>query len=615
MMQTGNARQLYAYMRDILQPFHQGIGVMLIVAVLWAISLSLHPYILKVIINSVSEGSPQTIFYDSWLPITLYLVVQFTMTTAFRLYDYYVSIKMIPRLRANAANQALSVLADKSHRYYQENLSGNLANKVHDLTESVPELLQIIISRFFSHGLALALAVVTLWQVGLHFAVFIMVWSSFFIISALVFSRRLSMLAANWSEYTSIITGKIVDVLSNILLVRLFSAKSEEKRSLAETCQDATKAEQRLEWGYFWMWLGYGYSFFMLQILNFYVLCKGRQEGWVTVGDFALVLTVNLSVIDHLWGLAQEFAGFSRMCGRIVQALRALSVPADVLDSPKAQTLPRCRGQINFVDVSFSYVTPFLKTTQANSQAAVLLFENLSVMIGRGQKVGLVGYSGSGKSTFVNLILRFYDVTSGQVLIDGHDIRNVTQDSLRANIAMIPQEPSLFHRSLMENIRYGRLDATDAEVIEAAKRARAHDFITKMPQGYDSLAGERGMTLSGGQRQRIAIARAMLKNAPILILDEATSQLDSLTEGEMQDSLDELMQGKTTIVIAHRLSTLMHMDRILVFNQGKIVQDGSHAALLQQDGLYKDLWSAQVGGLLPGAPSAETRRSEGAFAH
>ncbi|WP_291398139.1 ATP-binding cassette domain-containing protein [Acinetobacter sp.] len=226
------------------------------------------------------------------------------------------------------------------------------------------------------------------------------------------------------------------------------------------------------------------------------------------------------------------------------------------------------------------------------------LFFKINLSNTAGQKVGLVGYSGGGKSTFVNLILRLYDVTDGAILIDGQDIRDVTQDSLRENIAMIPQDPSLFHRSLMENIRYGRADSTDEEVIEAAKKAHAHEFISALPQGYDSLVGERGVKLSGGQRQRIAIARAILKNAPILILDEATSQLDSVTESLIQESLWELMQNKTTIVIAHRLSTLLHMDRILVFDKGKIVEDGTHSELLAKAGLYKTLWDAQVGGFL-----------------
>ncbi|MGV8948429.1 MAG: ABC transporter ATP-binding protein [Candidatus Paracaedibacter sp.] len=244
-------------------------------------------------------------------------------------------------------------------------------------------------------------------------------------------------------------------------------------------------------------------------------------------------------------------------------------------------------GEIIFKDVGFHY-----KGTDP-------LFHKKSVVIKPGKKVGLVGFSGSGKTTFVNLILRLYDVTSGQILIDGQDIRDVTQDSLHEAIGMIPQDPSLFNHTLRENIRLGQTNATDAEIKLAAKKAYAHSFIKELPDQYDTMVGERGVKLSGGQRQRIAIARVVLKNAPILILDEATSQLDSVTEILIQDSMWELMQGKTALVIAHRLSTLLHMDRILVFDKGKIVQDGGHSELIAQEGLYKILWSAQVGGFLP----------------
>jgi ATP-binding cassette subfamily B protein len=221
------------------------------------------------------------------------------------------------------------------------------------------------------------------------------------------------------------------------------------------------------------------------------------------------------------------------------------------------------------------------------------------VTIEPGQQVGLVGFSGSGKSTFVNLILRLFEPQDGVIAIDGQDILAVTQDSLRENISMIPQDPMLFHRSLMENIRYGRLEASDDEVIEAAKKAHAHEFILQTEQGYASLVGERGVKLSGGQRQRIAIARAILKDAPILILDEATSALDSVTERKIQQGLDYLMQHKTVVVVAHRLSTISHMDRILVFDEGTVIEDGSHADLLRRNGHYAHLWNMQAGGFLP----------------
>ena len=359
------------------------------------------------------------------------------------------------------------------------------------------------------------------------------------------------------------------------------------KKFIDDACQTAVKAEQKLEWSFFKIWFCYGYSFFILQCLNIYFLMKGRAEGWISIGDFALVLGVNIAIVDCMWQLAKDFSQYSKMLGKIIQALKAILGPPEIIDAPDAKELQIKHGEIAFDKVKFHY-----KGTEP-------LFKDKSVIIKSGEKVGLVGYSGSGKTTFANLILRIYDVTEGRILIDNQDISQVTQDSLHKAIAMIPQDAALFHRTMMENIRYGKIDASDEEVIEAAKRAHAHEFISKNPEGYQVLVGERGVKISGGQRQRIAIARAILKNAPILILDEATSQLDSLTESYIQESLWKLMQDKTTLVIAHRLSTLLNMDRILVFDTGKIIEEGSHQELLDQGGLYATLWTSQIDGFLP----------------
>ena len=252
-----------------------------------------------------------------------------------------------------------------------------------------------------------------------------------------------------------------------------------------------------------------------------------------------------------------------------------------------AQPLQVREGRIEFRDVCFAY------------EPGRPVFENLNVEIQPGQRVGLVGFSGSGKSTFVSLILRNYEPQSGHILIDGQDIVQATQESLHRQVSLIPQDPSLFHRSLKENIAYGRLQASDNEIREASRLAHADGFIEAMPEGYDALVGERGVKLSGGQRQRIAIARVMLKDAPILILDEATSSLDSVTEKTIQENLDRVMGRKTVIAIAHRLSTIAHLDRILVFDQGRIVEDGSHDDLLAKKGFYHQLWAMQAGGFLP----------------
>ncbi|WP_425385872.1 ABC transporter ATP-binding protein [Wolbachia endosymbiont (group A) of Barypeithes pellucidus] len=493
----------------------------------------------------------------------------------------------MPNLRKNIAESSLAMLLNQDNSYYQNNFSGSLANKVNDLTNYIPDIVQITVDRFISRSLALGIGIYFLWQVNIYFALLMLTWSALFVLSSLFLAKKITHLAGVWSELGSSITGKMVDIFSNIMSVRLFASQYQEKLSLQSTCSEAVKAEQKLQWLYTWIFTFYGFSFVIMQMLNLYFLVKGREQELITTGDFAFVMTVNIAIANFLWMIAKDFSQLSKSWGRVTQALRTITSIPEVQDQPNAADLVVDKGEISFDKVQFHY-----KDTEP-------IFENKSTIIGSGQKVGLVGYSGAGKSTFVNLILRLYDIKSGKILIDGQDIRNVTQDSLHKNIGMIPQDPSLFHRTLMENIRYGKTDANDDEVIEAAKKAHAHEFIAKLPQGYESLVGERGVKLSGGQRQRIAIARAILKNAPILILDEATSQLDSVTESNIQESLWELMQGKTTIVIAHRLSTLLHMDRILVFDQGKIVEDGTHQELLNKNGLYKTLWDAQVGGFLP----------------
>ncbi|MBX9697590.1 MAG: ATP-binding cassette domain-containing protein, partial [Alphaproteobacteria bacterium] len=298
------------------------------------------------------------------------------------------------------------------------------------------------------------------------------------------------------------------------------------------------------------------------------------------------ILIINISIVDFLWSLSIDMGKFAELVGNISQGLTVALSPLQITDQAGASALQVTEGTIIFENVTFDY----------HDDDPV--FKALSVILKGGEKVGLVGYSGGGKTTFVNLILRLHDTQSGRIMIDGQNIKVVTQDSLHEAIGMIPQDPSLFHRSLFENIGYGNVRAEKEEIYVAAKKAHAHQFIESFPKGYDTLVGERGIKLSGGQRQRIAIARAILKDAPILILDEATSQLDSITEQLIQESLMSLIHQKTTLVIAHRLSTLLHMDRILVFDRGTIIQDGSHNTLIAQEGLYKTLWQTQVGGFI-----------------
>jgi ATP-binding cassette subfamily B protein len=322
-----------------------------------------------------------------------------------------------------------------------------------------------------------------------------------------------------------------------------------------------------------------------------YALTLWEQQK-IGVADFVMAVSLSLMIINEGRNIARRFLEFFEYVGNVANGVHAIVQPHELIDQPQSKPHDVAGGAIEFRNVTFAH------GDREN------LFEGLSVSIPAGQHVGLVGTSGSGKSTFVSLILRTVDPQRGSIRVDGVDLRDFTQESLHEQLSLIPQEPSLFHRSLRENIRYGRLAASDREVEAAARQAHAHDFIAQMAQGYDALVGERGVKLSGGQRQRIAIARVILKGAPVLILDEATSSLDSITEQAIQETLQEVMRKKTVIVVAHRLSTIAHLDRILVFEHGRIVEQGSHAELLEKKGTYSRLWQAQANGFLPESDDA-----------
>jgi ABC-type multidrug transport system fused ATPase/permease subunit len=306
----------------------------------------------------------------------------------------------------------------------------------------------------------------------------------------------------------------------------------------------------------------------------------------ITVGDFLLIMTLMIQLIRNVFDMANALPDTYDMIGSIRDSLDMLIVPRDIRDRAGATDLVVTRGEVVFDQVDFLY------------DRKKSVFRGLTLTVAPGQRVGLIGHSGAGKSTLATLLMRLYDIQGGSIAIDGQNIAEVTQRSLRESIALIPQDAVLFHRTLIENIRYGRPDASDDEVFLAARRAHAHEFIAALPLGYETLVGERGVKLSGGQRQRIAIARALLKDAPILILDEATSALDSESEALIQSAMREAMTGKTVIAIAHRLSTLAHLERLIVLDKGHIVEDGSHAELLARGAAYAALWKRQVGGFL-----------------
>jgi ATP-binding cassette subfamily B protein len=383
------------------------------------------------------------------------------------------------------------------------------------------------------------------------------------------------------------VNGKIVDAVTNILNAKLFARLDFEREYLEGFLETEVQSGRRTFW---YMERVRWFQFTAAAILKIGTIGYALMlwdAGQISVGDFAMSTGLALLIIGDARNLTRRFLEFFEYVGNVANGVDTIVKPHEIIDVDNAQALQVSQGRIEFKNVCFAY--------EANRP----VFENLNVVIEPGQRVGLVGFSGSGKSTFVSLILRNYEPQSGQILVDQQEISQATQDSLHQQISLIPQDPSLFHRSLKDNIGYGRLDASDEELVAAAKLAHADKFIQAIPEAYQSLVGERGVKLSGGQRQRIAIARVMLKDAPILILDEATSSLDSVTEKTIQDNLDRAMGRKTVIAIAHRLSTIAHLDRILVFDQGQIVEDGSHQDLLDKQGFYYRLWAMQAGGFLP----------------
>ena len=571
---------------DVIKPFRWFVFGQFMVAVICAIDMSLRPYLIKVMLNKTNTVLPSQAF-NFLLPEAIFYIATLTIIViTFRFYEWLL-LHLHPNLKKHIGMMLMSRIMNHSQNFYQNHFSGSIANKVNDVTNAIPTILDIFIDQFFSQMLALLIALYTVWLIDLKFAIALIFWIVLFLTISIKFSGKARVLEHAAAEIYSVIIGNIVDILGNIVSVRFFVGTRFETKHLDEAYKHSIKAERVRDWFFMKMQTLQKSSFIIFQSACFWWLITGIQKQTITTGDFARILILNISILNCLNNLSRNIREFAKSLGKVTQGLHIINSVLEIQDKKGAKNIVITKSEIFFEKVQFCY------------NESKPIFENKSVKIYSKQKLGLVGYSGSGKSTFVNLILRLFDVTQGRILIDNQDIRDVTQESLRQAIGIIPQDISLFNRTLMENIRYGRMNSSDSEVIEAAKRAYADEFIRDLPEGYQTLVGERGIKLSGGERQRIAIARAILKDAPILILDEATSQLDSVIERKIQESLLGLMQEKTTIVIAHRLSTLLHMDRILVFNQGKIVQDGSHEDLIITEGLYKTLWHAQIRGFLP----------------
>ena len=485
----------------------------------------------------------------------------------------------------------------QSLAYFQNDFAGRISAKVMQTAVAVREVVMKIAEVLVYVSVYFLGAVMVFAATDLRLSAPMLVWLAAYIAVMRYFIPRLGRISAEQADARSIMTGRVVDSYTNIQTVKMFAHAEREDiyaRQSMQTFLGTVYRQMRLV-----TWLT-----FSLNMLNALLLVTvAGLSVWLWTIDAVTTGAIALSVglVLRLQGMAHwimwEVAGLFENVGVVQDGIEGIARERAVVDAPDARPLAVSKGEIRYDGIHFNYG----KDRGLSDGQGVI--DNLSLTIRPGEKVGLVGRSGAGKSTLVSVLLRFYDLEAGRILIDGHDIAHVTQDSLRAAIGMVTQDTSLLHRSVMENIIYGRPEATREQAIVAAQRAHAHEFVgglvdLKGRTGYDAHVGERGVKLSGGQRQRIAIARVLLKDAPILILDEATSALDSEVEAAIQEQLINLMAGKTVIAIAHRLSTIAAMDRLIIMDEGRIVEQGTHQELLKRGGIYADLWARQSGGFL-----------------
>ena len=562
--------------------------VIIFTSLIWAAELSLSPYFFKMIIDGVSNYGTQAkpLLSVILVPACFYISMSLLLNASFRLYDWvniHLQIKLYTKITAVVYDYTVA----HSYNFFKENFAGSIADKVLYLPRDIDGLLKSINNNFMPKIFAIFIAVVGLYFVQPALSIILLTWVILFVGITIYFSSQCTENSRQFHSSLNKLNGAVVDSITNVLTVKIFSRANYEKCRVLQSHEEVNQRYKVMHFYNMKLHTVQGLAVTLLVSAMLFALVTLRLHEQVSIGDFVFVLSLSTAMIIHVWDLGTELILFTRNAGKCQHALSLITEPHEITEAKDAQVLQISKGKINFEKVSFAH----------NQRKAI--FDQLSVTIPPGQKVGLVGFSGGGKSTFVNLILRLFDLNSGAITIDGQDIKQVTLASLRENIGFIPQEPELFHRSVMENIAYGRLNATEEEVITASKKAHCHEFIQELEGGYSALVGERGIKLSGGQRQRIAIARAILKQAPILILDEATSALDSITEKYIQESLHYTMQGKTTIVIAHRLSTLLEMDRILFFKEGQIIEDGTLEELKSNQGPFAKLWEMQSDGFLP----------------
>ena len=584
-MRTSTKKTLKAYWKHSIKYKWLMLGMLTGMLVTSGIDLGI-PYLFKVFFDTLAEALPVQETSDKLIKILLLIagggLIQWVFQRGVHFSTAYYEIRVMRDLY----NTCFGYLHKHSHRFFTDNFGGSLVKKVGRFIRSFEDFADKLYFDLMPLFLKIIFIFIILFWIEPVIGVVMLVWSLVFMTSTFWFSRYKWKYDVARAEMDTRVTGALADTITNNSNLKFFANLTYE---IGRFSRIATEWARKtvLEWNISEIANGFqGLMMVTLEFLIFYFAVRAWEAGKMTIGDFVWIQVYLLEIFRNIWRFGRTIRDLYRNLADAEEMTLIFHQKHEVEDIPEAKDIQIVRGRIEFKKVCFSY-----------SASDTEVVHGLSFKIKPGEKVALVGPSGGGKSTITKLILRLFDIQKGQILIDSQDIAKVTQDSLRSQISFVPQDPILFHRSLMDNIRYGRLKATNKEVIAAAKLANCHEFIMSLHDQYDTFVGERGIKLSGGERQRIAIARAILSNAPILILDEATSSLDSSSEMQIQEALVNLMKNKTTIVIAHRLSTITRMDRIMVLQGGNIVEDGIHSDLIRySSGLYRKLWELQVGG-------------------
>lgn len=579
-------RTLHFFWREVVKYKWYSLGAFISTPIVAFIRAILGPLIFADLIEKVSDGIQEDELMHSLLPeVIIYLIVYTFNSIVIEKLRLYWTWKMEVLAMYDLASLCFDTLSAQSMQFHSDRFSGSLVSQTNKFIGAFERLFDVLIWDLWPMLSAIVFIVIVMWGIAPLFAIGILVLVLVYtLISGLTF-KKIGYLNSELATAETKQTGQLADSISNIISVKSYAHESHERHRYANFSRAAANANLRsmravLTRDVMFSGVNIGITAMILAFLLF-----GSEWLGISVATLILIVNYSQSVMGELWSINHVFRGLNRVFGDAHDMVLILDSKDDVVDAADATKLEVERASVSFRNIGFKHY-----------DAKEPIFTDFNLEVRPGERIGLVGVSGSGKTTLTKLLLRFADVDEGSIDISDQNIREVTQSSLRENIAYVPQETALFHRTIAENIAYGKLDATQEEIERAAKLANAHEFIKDLPEGYETLVGERGIKLSGGQRQRVAIARAILKDAPILVLDEATSALDSESEALIQDALTKLMAGRTSIVIAHRLSTVASLDRIVVLENGKIVEQGAHTELLERpDGTYKHLWDRQSG--------------------